>query len=87
MKDRLYGSSRRNCLGLRLSSSKFHFIFILFDSSVTLLLFDPLTLVEFSIGSAVAGGAGAILTSFDLGPRGFTALLLLLLLLGGEETN
>lgn len=61
-----------------------------------LLLFDdPLTLVELSVGgSTVAGGAGAILTSFDLGPRGFTALLLLLLLLllmmlllGGEVTN
>lgn len=75
-------------MGLRLSSSKFHFIFILFDSSVTLLLFDPLTLVEFTIGSTATGGAGAILTSFDLGPRGFTVLLLLLLLwLGGEVIN
>lgn len=76
-------------MGLRLSPSKFHFIFILFDSSVTLLLFETLTLVEFSIGSTVVGGAGAILTSFDLGPRGFNALLLLLLLLllGGEDTN
>lgn len=50
-------------------------------------MFDPLTLVEFSIGSTVVGGAGAILTSFDLGPRGLTTLLLLLLLLLGEATN